>query len=159
MGDLPRHVLGVNSLYLPARYGDCLAGTRAGRLEMIRLNRQAARHGYAMNDDLEPPRDPRSMDDLARRAKKWAWYVRGHFCLNVFWALAMLGLFQGIPRRMERLLDGVLECSAIAIPLGPILSAVLITRARRYGGDFVKLAVADAFLSATAFWIILPAVQ
>lgn len=109
-----------------------------------------------MNPDLDPPLVPPTAAELAKQAKLWAWYVRGHFCLTVLWALMMLRV---IPTPVSRLLDGMLEFSMYEVFVGPILSIVLISRAVRYGGVYVKLAIAESFLSASAFWIVLPAVQ
>lgn len=109
-----------------------------------------------MNRDVDPTLALPSAADVARQAKRWAWYVRGHFCLTLLWALMMLKV---IPTPANRLLDGILEFSMSEVLLGPILSIVLISRAVRFGGVFVKLAIAESFLSASGFPIILPAVQ
>ena len=107
-----------------------------------------------MNCDLDPPIDPVSPVDVAKQAKIWTWYVRGHFCLILFWALMMLDVLPD-----DGWLHVLLNLSAFEIYIGPILSIVLISRAARFGGEFIRLAIAESFLSASAFWIILPAVQ
>ena len=96
---------------------------------------------------------------MARQAKLWAWYVRGHFCLNLLWALTILDVFKDIPAPADRWLDVLLEMSSFEILLGPILSIVLISRAARFGTNFISLAIAESLLSASAFLIVLPAVQ
>ena len=112
-----------------------------------------------MNEEVDLPLDSHSTVDLARQAKRWAWYVRAHLCLNILWALANMNVFAGIPALAGRLLEHFLEGSSLAILVGPMVSAVLISRAARHGGSFTKLAIADTLLSVSAFWIILPAVQ
>jgi hypothetical protein len=115
-----------------------------------------------MNRDVDPTLAPPSAADLAReakiarQAKLWAWYVRSHFCLTLLWALMMLKV---IPTPVGRLLDGILEFSMYEVFVGPILSIVLISRAARFGGEFIRLAIVESFLSASGFWIILPAAQ
>lgn len=109
-----------------------------------------------MNSELDLPSDSISPVDVAKQAKLWAWYVRGHFCLNLLLALMMLKV---IPTPVGRWLDGILEFSMYEVFVGPILSIVLISRAARFGGEFIWLAIAESFLSASGFWIILPAVQ
>jgi hypothetical protein len=109
-----------------------------------------------MNSELDPPIDSVSPVDVAKQAKVWTWYVRGHFCLTLLWAMMMLKV---IPTPVGRLLDGILEFSMYEVFVGPILSIVLISRAARFRGKFIWLAIAESSLSASGFWIILPAVQ
>lgn len=118
-----------------------------------------------MNREVDPTLAPPSAADLAgqakiaRQANRWAWYVRGHFCLTLLWALMTLGVFKDFPAPAYRWLKVLLEMSSLEILVGPIVSIVLISRAARFGGEFVWLAIAESCLSASAFWIILPAVQ
>ena len=113
-----------------------------------------------MNPDLDPPLVPPTAAELAKQAKLWAWYVRGHFCLTLLWALMSLEVIpQPAEPLLHRIVNRIVNFSALEILAGPILSIVLISRAARYGGVFVKLAIAESFLSASGFWIMLPAFQ
>jgi hypothetical protein len=114
------------------------------------------------NDDNAPPLLEESLPEgrLNRQLRFWAWYVRIHFALVILWAFVGLGGLDNIAdfsRLMGRMLVYLLQFSTIEILFGPIFSARLTVLAWQHGRDFIKLALADVFLSASAFFVLLPA--